>query len=224
MANAALFYGLVTVIGTSERPLWSQMSFRAAEENFHQAARTGMETELYWPSVGTVPVPELVLRHLLPLAHSGLEQMGVDVEVRDRLLGIIEQRCITGRNGATWLIDDFEHRLEASSGDRPAAMQGHDAALPGADAPQRAGARLAHWRNGRLKPDRGSCRDVWSGMAHWTQRLTTGLIVAPFYRSVRLIVPVNPATGSPLRAITRRLPGGKNADDKKATNCRRRPP
>ena len=123
MANAALFYGLVTVIGTSERPLWSQMSFRAAEENFHQAARTGMETELYWPSVGAVPVPELVVRHLLPLAQSGLEQMGVDTEVRDRLLGIIEQRCITGRNGSTWLIDDFEHRLEASGGDRLAAMK-----------------------------------------------------------------------------------------------------
>jgi RNA polymerase primary sigma factor len=33
-----------------------------------------------------------------------------------------------------------------------------------------------------------------------------------------LIVPVNPATGSPLRAITRRLPGGKNATDKKASH------
>ena len=123
MANAALFYGLVNVIATSDRPLWSQMSFRAAEDNFHQAARTGMETELYWPSVGTAPARELVLRHLLPLAHSGLEQMGVDVDIRDRLLGIIEQRCITGRNGATWLIDDFEHRLASSGGDRLAAMQ-----------------------------------------------------------------------------------------------------
>src|SRR5687768_13892316 len=55
-------------------------------------------------------------------------------------------------------------------------------------------------------------------MAHLTQRLTTGLIVAPFYRSVRLIVPVNPATGPSLRSITRRLPGGKKTVDKKATN------
>jgi hypothetical protein len=123
MANAALFYGLVTVIGSSERPLWSQLSFRAARDNFYEAARTGMSTELYWPSVGTVPVPELVLRHLLPLADSGLEQMGVDSDVRDRLLGIIEQRCITGRNGAAWMIDDFEHRLKASGGDRLAAMK-----------------------------------------------------------------------------------------------------
>ena len=122
MANAALFYGLVKVLGSSDRPVWSQLSFRAAEDNFHQAARAGIDTEIYWPAVGTVPARELVLRQLLPLAHAGLEEMGVDVAVRDRLLGIIEQRCITGRNGATWLIDEFGHHV-GSSTDRPAAMR-----------------------------------------------------------------------------------------------------
>jgi gamma-glutamyl:cysteine ligase YbdK (ATP-grasp superfamily) len=122
MANAALFYGLVRVLGTSDRPVWSQLTFRAAEDNFHQAARSGIDTEIYWPGVGAVSVRELVLRRLLPLAHAGLEQMGVDTAVRDRLLGIIEQRCITGRNGATWLIDELGHQL-TSSADRPAAMR-----------------------------------------------------------------------------------------------------
>ena len=122
MANAALFYGLVKVLGTSERPVWSQLSFRAAEDNFHQAAREGIETELYWPSVGTVSARELVLRQLLPLAHAGLEQLGVDVGIRDRLLGVIEQRCIAGRNGATWLIAEFEHQLRGAA-DRPSAMR-----------------------------------------------------------------------------------------------------
>ena len=28
--------------------------------------------------------------------------------VRDRLLGIIEQRCVTGRNGAVWQIEAVE--------------------------------------------------------------------------------------------------------------------
>ncbi|MEH3034848.1 MAG: glutamate-cysteine ligase family protein, partial [Aeromicrobium erythreum] len=102
-ANAALFYGLVTVLGTSERPLWSQLSFRAAEENFHSAARGGIETEIYWPGVGSVPARELVLRHLLPLAHEGLGQMGVDGDVAGRLLDVVEQRCIAGQNGSTWL-------------------------------------------------------------------------------------------------------------------------
>lgn len=122
MANAALFYGLVTMLASSERPVWSQLSFRAAEENFHQAARTGIDADIYWPGVGTVAVRELALRQLLPLAHAGLEQMGVDVAVRERLLGIIEQRCITGRNGATWLIQEFAHQ-STSGGGRVEAMR-----------------------------------------------------------------------------------------------------
>nr|MCW2727250.1 glutamate--cysteine ligase [Aeromicrobium sp.] len=122
MANAALFYGLVKVLGSSERPVWSQLSFRAAEENFHQAARDGIDAEIYWPGTGTAAVRELALRQLIPLAHTGLEQMGVDTEVRERLLGVIEQRCITGRNGATWLIDQFAHQRGTAT-DRTAAMR-----------------------------------------------------------------------------------------------------
>jgi gamma-glutamyl:cysteine ligase YbdK (ATP-grasp superfamily) len=122
MANAALFYGLVKVLGTSERPVWSQLSFRAAEDNFHQAARAGIDADIYWPGAGTVAIRELTLRQLLPQAHAGLEQMGVDADVRDRLLGVIEQRCITGRNGATWLIEEFAHHARTST-DRVAAMR-----------------------------------------------------------------------------------------------------
>ena len=122
MANAALFYGLVQVLGTSERPVWSQLSFRAAEDNFHAAARAGIDADIYWPGVGNVSVRELTLRQLLPMAHAGLEQLGVDSAVRDRLLGVIEQRCITGRNGATWLIEQFAHQSRSAT-DRAAAMR-----------------------------------------------------------------------------------------------------
>jgi gamma-glutamyl:cysteine ligase YbdK (ATP-grasp superfamily) len=122
MANAALFYGLVKVLGTSDRPVWSRLSFKTAEDNFHEAARFGIETELFWPLVGQVPARDLVLRHLLPQAHEGLELLGVDQAVRDRLLGIIESRCTTGRNGSTWLIQEFEHQKRSAS-DRAAAMR-----------------------------------------------------------------------------------------------------
>ena len=43
-----------------------------------------------------------MLRRLLPMAAEGLDAYGVDPAARDRYLGIIEQRCVTGRNGATW--------------------------------------------------------------------------------------------------------------------------
>ena len=108
VANAALFYGLVTALTEQERPVWSQMSFGAAEDGFHAAAAEGIESEVFWPGVGSVPVRELVLRHLLPLAHVGLERRGVDSAVIDEFLQIIERRCVTGRNGATWLSEQFE--------------------------------------------------------------------------------------------------------------------
>jgi len=107
LANAAFYYGLLRVIAEEERPLWSQMSFSAAEENFHAGARDGIDARLYWPGVGEVPVAELVLRRLLPLAHEGLARWGVDSADADRLLGVIERRCVELRNGASWQSEVF---------------------------------------------------------------------------------------------------------------------
>jgi hypothetical protein len=99
------------------------MSFSAAEENFHLAAQHGIEANLYWPGLGQVPATELVLRRLLPMARAGLDAWGVRSEESDRLMGIIEQRCLTGRNGASWFADCFHDRLSSSEGDRRAALR-----------------------------------------------------------------------------------------------------
>src|SRR5215212_8665682 len=113
LANAAFYYGLVRTLVEDDRPIWSQMSFSAAEENFHTGAREGIEARVYWPGVGEVPVSELVLRRLLPQAHGGLERLGVAAADRDRLLGIIERRCVTLRNGAAWQSEVFHHLYES---------------------------------------------------------------------------------------------------------------
>jgi hypothetical protein len=110
LANAAFYYGIVRVLADEDRPLWTQMSFSAAEENFHACAREGIAARVYWPGLGEVPAAELVLRRLLPMAHEGLDRWGVDAADRDRLLGIVERRCVDGRNGASWQADTF-HRL-----------------------------------------------------------------------------------------------------------------
>lgn len=104
VANAAFYFGLVRRLAEDGRPLWSQMSFGAAAENVQAAARHGIEALVYWPGIGQVPATELVLRRLLPLAHEGLERWGVSAAERDRYLGVIEQRCLTGRNGAEWFV------------------------------------------------------------------------------------------------------------------------
>ena len=110
LANAAFYYGLVRVLADEDRPLWSQMSFSAAEENFHACARDGITARVYWPGLGEVPAAELVVRRLLPLAARGARPLGRRPADRDRLLGIVERRCVEGRNGAQWQADTF-HRL-----------------------------------------------------------------------------------------------------------------
>jgi hypothetical protein len=77
---------------------------------------------VFWPGLGEVPASELVLRRLLPLAHEGLERWEVDPGDRERLLGIIEQRCLTQRNGATWQTETF-HRLYDDGRDREQALR-----------------------------------------------------------------------------------------------------
>ncbi|ORB30871.1 glutamate--cysteine ligase [Mycolicibacterium parafortuitum] len=102
MANAAFYYGVLRTLSEEDRPLWTKMSFAAAEANFVAAAHHGMDARLYWPGVGEVTPDELVLRQLLPLAEEGLRRWEVSAEVRDRYLGVIEGRAKTGRNGASW--------------------------------------------------------------------------------------------------------------------------
>jgi len=122
-ANAAFYYGLVRTLVAEERPLWSAMSFSAAEENFHAGARDGIDARLYWPGVGEVPAAELVLRRLLPAAHEGLERAGVEAADRDRLLGLIERRCVTMQNGAAWQVAAFHRLYEDRKLDRLEALR-----------------------------------------------------------------------------------------------------
>ncbi|MCU1659587.1 MAG: hypothetical protein JWO57_4243 [Pseudonocardiales bacterium] len=111
LANGAFYYGMLRRLAEADRPVWSQMSFAAAEDNFNAGARHGIDAKIFWPGLGEVPATELVLRRLLPLAHEGLAAWGVDSAVADRLLGVIEQRCITHTNGAEWQARTF-HRIE----------------------------------------------------------------------------------------------------------------
>ena len=104
LANGAFYFGAVQVLAAQERPLWSQMSFATAESNFAEAARNGIDAELYWPGYGELPASELVLRRSVAAGPPGPAEWGVDDPIRERLLGIIEERCATGRNGAAWQV------------------------------------------------------------------------------------------------------------------------
>jgi gamma-glutamyl:cysteine ligase YbdK (ATP-grasp superfamily) len=122
IANAAFYYGIVRALAETERPVWTQMSFAAAADNLVEGARHGIDARVYWPGVGEAPVAELTLRRLLPQAWEGLRKWGVNANDADRMLGIIERRCLTGRTGATWQVDTVR-KLECGLGDRREALR-----------------------------------------------------------------------------------------------------
>src|SRR5699024_6701056 len=102
LATVAFYAGLVRALASADRSVWSQMSYSAAKENFDAGVARGLQARVTWLGCGMVLVTELVLRKLLPLAAGGLADWGVGADEIDRYLGIIEQRCLRGRNGATW--------------------------------------------------------------------------------------------------------------------------
>ncbi|MGB3303145.1 glutamate-cysteine ligase family protein [Gordonia sp. (in: high G+C Gram-positive bacteria)] len=123
LADAAFYYGLVRGLVDSDRPLWSQMDFDMASENLTAAARGGFDARLHWPGVGSVGPSALVLHRLLPIAHAGLASFGVDSPVRERYLGIIEQRCAAERNGARWQRDAVRAREDAGASRKQALTE-----------------------------------------------------------------------------------------------------
>jgi hypothetical protein len=121
LGNSAFYYGVLRGLSEEEDPLWNRMGFLVARENFLEAARNGIDASLLWPGRGRVAARELVLDTLLPIADEGLRRWGVDAEVRDRFLGVIEGRARAGRNGASWQVSTVR-RLEDGGMSRPAAL------------------------------------------------------------------------------------------------------
>ncbi len=121
LANAAFYYGALRALVDDERPVWTQMSFDAAEENLHAGARDGFDAQLYWPELGWVRPDELVLRRLLPAAHAGLRALGVSDAARERYLGVIEGRCLARRSGSVWQREAVA-ALEIEGHDRAGAL------------------------------------------------------------------------------------------------------
>jgi hypothetical protein len=127
LANAAFYFGLTRQLSDEERPIWSQLPFATAEDNFHAGAQRGIAASVHWPQFGEVRITDLVLEELLPKAYAGLDKFGVHPTHRDQLLGIIEERCRAGRNGATWQTDAVRAAERRRGLDRQAAL--HDMLL-----------------------------------------------------------------------------------------------
>jgi len=102
IANAAMFYGLMNTLMSTDIPPEAQLPFATARENFYAAAQHGLDAQLVLLDGSRSSVQELLLEPLLPMARQGLEQLEIDTGDINRYLGIIEARARLGQTGTVW--------------------------------------------------------------------------------------------------------------------------
>ncbi|MGP6174981.1 glutamate-cysteine ligase family protein [Corynebacterium sp. A21] len=116
VADAAFYYGLVKYLAEETRPVWSRLPFHDAEANFFAGARDGLNARMQWPTQGQVEVTDLIEDTLVPKAREGLHALGVDEDLIDTYLEVIEGRAQTRQNGATWQLRTLEKLEPAGAG------------------------------------------------------------------------------------------------------------
>lgn len=155
IANAAFWFGLVSGMILKYGDIRQHVPFQTAKSNFVNAARLGLGATLTWVDGLRLPAPELIARHLAPLAHEGLLRAGIDRADADRYIGLVEERVTHRTNGAEWQLASLaKMRAEAPSASRAelltalvaSMVERQETGLPVAEWP------LADVREGRAVP------------------------------------------------------------------------
>lgn len=107
VANAAFWLGSMIAMGDHYPDITRHIDFADARDNFLKAAKFGIDTTFSWLKDAKTPVPELILKELLPLAKEGLKKRNVRPEDISRYLDIIEARAREHKTGARWALRTF---------------------------------------------------------------------------------------------------------------------
>ncbi len=102
VANAAFYYGLTYELSFMEQAPEQQMGFDRARDNFYNAARLGLDSQIIWLDNNKQPMQSLLLKTLIPLARQGLVRLNVNSHDIDLYLGVIQQRAENACNGTAW--------------------------------------------------------------------------------------------------------------------------
>ncbi|MDH3746163.1 MAG: CBS domain-containing protein, partial [Acidobacteriota bacterium] len=164
IANAAFWFGLLRGIDEAHDDITRVMDFEAAHENFIKAARLGMAAHLDWPGRRNVPVQELILEELLPLARVGLGKIGVDDSDIDRYLEVIEERTRSLKTGSRWIVDSFDSMRRSTEPSKALA-----AIVAGTIERQLEGAPVHTWSLAELH-EAGDHRNHYERVEHFMTR------------------------------------------------------
>lgn len=106
-ANAAFWLGCMVSMGRKYQDITTMTDFVDARDNFLKAAKFGMDTTFSWLKDRKVPVNELILKELLPMAKEGLQHRKVAPADILKYMDIIEARASEHKTGARWALRSF---------------------------------------------------------------------------------------------------------------------
>ncbi len=107
VANMSFFLGLMSSLKEEYGPIQNVLRFDSAKFNFWAAARHGLDAQFQWVNGSTHSARALILGHLLPLAHAGLELAGIPRAESNYYLSIIEERVRSAQTGSQWVINSL---------------------------------------------------------------------------------------------------------------------
>jgi CBS domain-containing protein/gamma-glutamylcysteine synthetase len=107
VANAALWYGLVSGVLEEYGDVTKCFNFDDVRTNFFAAAQQGLNAQLAWAGGRLAPASQLILDTLIPLARQGLKSANIDSDDVDRYLGTVEERVSSGKTGAQWQLSSM---------------------------------------------------------------------------------------------------------------------
>lgn len=102
IANAAFYYGLSQNICEQIMEKGLPQPFAQAKDNFYQAARFGLDSNIIWFDGQKHRLQELFRTELIPRAILGLKSLGVSRCDIEDYLDIIQQRINNKQNGSQW--------------------------------------------------------------------------------------------------------------------------
>jgi CBS domain-containing protein len=108
VSNAAFWLGLMQICPRVYGDVKDKLPFEDCRANFVAAARRGLAAQLTWLNGKEVPVTDLILDELLPMARTGLEQAKIDPADIDRYLGVVEERVRSRQTGAKWQLASLD--------------------------------------------------------------------------------------------------------------------
>jgi CBS domain-containing protein len=118
IANAAFYFGLMAGMSEKHEDVSRFIRFADVKTNFLAAARDGIRAQMNWFDDEHLPVKQLILEELLPLARSGLESKGIDPDDITRFLDVIEERVTFRRTGARWALESLENMGDKGTADQ----------------------------------------------------------------------------------------------------------